>query len=161
MITQEIIEFKNKAMTKSLVATKKAIISLTTDIIYDTPVDTGRLRNNWIPSINKGASYSMLGVDTSKAKSKVRPVVAETIGKVSEFKLGDTFYFTNNLPYAKVVEFGLYPKSPKTGTRYEIRDRDNFVTETGFVQLSENGYSKKSPQGMVRKNLLKWSKYFV
>lgn len=130
MITQEIIEFKNKAMTKSLLATKKAIISLTTDIIYDTPVDTGRLRNNWIPSINKSeTSYSMLGSDTSKRKSKERPTLQETITKVNTLKLGDTFYFTNNLPYAKRIEF--------------------------------DGWSAKAPQGMVRKNLLKWSKYFV
>ena len=130
MITQEIIEFKNKAMTKSLLATKKAIISLTTDIIYDTPVDTGRLRNNWIPSINKSeTSYSMLGTDTSKRRSRERPTLQETITKVNTLQLGDTFYFTNNLPYAKRIEF--------------------------------DGWSAKAPSGMVRKNLLKWSKYFV
>lgn len=130
MIEKEIIEFKNKAMTKSLVATKKAIISLTNDIIYDTPVDTGRLRNNWIPSINKSeTSYSMLGTDTSKRRSKERPTLQETISKVNTLQLGDTFYFTNNLPYAKRIEF------------------DN--------------WSAKAPAGMVRKNLLKWSKYFV
>ena len=106
MIESKIIEFKNKAMTKSLVATKKAIISLTNDIIYDTPVDTGRLRNNWMPSINKSeTSYSMLGTDTSKRRSKERPTLQETISKVNTLQLGDTFYFTNNLPYAKVVEF--------------------------------------------------------
>ena len=142
MISQEIIEFKNKAMTKSLVATKKAIISLTTDIIYDTPVDTGRLRNNWIPSINKSeTSYSMLGSDTSKRRSKERPTLQETITKVNTLQLGDTFYFTNNLPYAKVVEFGEYHQS-----------------NTGKVV---GGFSAKSPKGMVRVNLLKWSKYFV
>ena len=142
MITQEIIEFKNKAMTKSLVATKKAIISLTTDIIYDTPVDTGRLRNNWIPSINQGSNFSMLGTDTSKRRSKERPTLQETISKVNTLQLGDTFYFTNNLPYAKVVEFGEYPSPSKTGK-------------------TVGGFSAKSPKGMVRVNLLKWSKYFV
>lgn len=129
MITQEIIEFNKKAMTKSLLATKKAIISLTTDIIYDTPVDTGRLRNNWIPSINQGSNFSMLGLDTSKRRSKERPTLQETITKVNTLKLGDTFYFTNNLPYAKRIEF--------------------------------DSWSAKAPAGMVRKNLLKWSKYFA
>ena len=129
MITQEIIEFKNKAMTKSLLATKKAIISLTTDIIYDTPVDTGRLRNNWIPSINKSeTSYYMLGTDTSKRRSRERPTLQETISKVNTLQLGDTFYFTNNLPYAKRIEF--------------------------------DGWSAKAPNGMLRRNLIKWDKYF-
>ena len=128
MIESKIIEFKKKAMTKSLLATKKAIISLTTDIIYDTPVLTGRLRNNWIPSINKGANFSMLGVDTSKRRSKERPALQEAITKVNELKLGDTFYFTNNLPYAERIEF--------------------------------KGWSAKAPSGMVRKNIIKWEKYF-
>ena len=142
MIQQKIIDFKTKAMTQSLAKIKKAIIGLTTDIIYDTPVLSGRLRNNWIPSINQGANYSMLGVDTSKRKSKVRPVVAETTGKVLDLKLGDTFYFTNNMPYAEKIEFGLYPSPSKTGK-------------------TVGGYSVKSPQGMVRKNIIKWSKYFA
>ena len=129
MIQQKIIDFKTKAMTQSLAKIKKAIIGLTTDIIYDTPVLSGRLRNNWIPSINQGANYSMLGVDTSKRKSKVRPVVAETTGKVLELKLGDTFYFTNNMPYAERIEF--------------------------------KGWSNKAPTGMVRNNIIKWSKYFA
>ena len=129
MIQQKIIDFKTKAMTQSLAKIKKAIIGLTTDIIYDTPVLSGRLRNNWIPSINQGANHSMLGVDTSKRKSKVRPVVAETTGKVLELKLGDTFYFTNNMPYAERIEF--------------------------------KGWSNKAPQGMVRKNIMKWEKYFA
>ena len=129
MIQQKIIDFKTKAMTQSLAKIKKAIIGLTTDIIYDTPVLSGRLRNNWIPSINQGANYSMLGFDTSKRKSKVRPVVAETTGKVLELKLGDTFYFTNNMPYAERIEF--------------------------------KGWSSKAPSGMVRKNLIRWEKYFA
>ena len=129
MIQQKIIDFKTKAMTQSLAKIKKAIIGLTTDIIYDTPVLSGRLRNNWIPSINQGANYSMLGFDTSKRKSKVRPVVAETTGKVLELKLGDTFYFTNNMPYAERIEF--------------------------------KGWSNKAPSGMVRKNLIRWEKYFA
>ena len=129
MIQQKIIDFKTKAMTQSLAKIKKAIIGLTTDIIYDTPVLSGRLRNNWIPSINQGANYSMIGFDTSKRKSKVRPVVAETTGKVLELKLGDTFYFTNNMPYAERIEF--------------------------------KGWSNKAPTGMVRVNIIKWSKYFA
>jgi hypothetical protein len=69
------------------------------------------------------------------------------------------YWIQNNLPYTNVIEFGLYPKNPKTGTRYEIRDRDKFVIETGFVQLSENGYSKKAPSGMVRINVLRFNKF--
>lgn len=128
-------------MAKSLGGIQKAIISLTRDIIYDTPVDTGRLRNNWIPSINQGTNFSMLGTDKSSRTSKSRPVFEEAKRSVLTLKLGDTFYFTNNLPYAKVVEFGEYPQS-----------------NTGKVV---GGFSAKAPQGMVRKNLMKWERYFA
>ena len=141
MISQEIISFQKKAMAKSLGGIQKAIISLTRDIIYDTPVDTGRLRNNWIPSINQGANYSMLGTDKSIRTSKSRPVFEEAKRSVLTLKLGDTFYFTNNLPYAKVVEFGEYQQS-----------------NTGKVV---GGFSAKAPKGMVRVNLMKWEKYFA
>lgn len=133
MISQEIINFEKKVKSKSLAVIQKAITKLSDDIVYDTPIDTGRLRNNWIPSINKGVNQSNIGTD--KSGSKVKEAVREA---TLAMKLGDTYYFTNNLIYAKQVEFGLYPAGPKI----------------------VNGFSAKSPKGMVRVNLLRWSKYF-
>ena len=131
MIAKQIHEFNIKAMAKSEAKIKKAFIGLSTDIIMDTPVLSGRLRNNWMVSVNKGSN------ETTERTGN------ESIGRVNavKFKLGDTLYLTNNLPYAEKIEFGLYPSPSNTGK-------------------TVGGYSVKSPQGMCRKNVIKWEKYF-
>ena len=131
MITKDINAFKVKAMAQSEAKIKKAFVGLSTDIIMDTPVLSGRLRNNWMVSVNKGSN------ETTERTGN------ESIGRVNavKFKLGDTLYLTNNLPYAERIEFGLYPSPSKTGK-------------------TVGGYSVKSPQGMCRKNVIKWEKYF-
>ena len=133
MIAKQIHEFNIKAMAKSHDKVLSAFIGLSNDIRYDTPKDTGRLRNNWFPSVNSGSN------ETTESTSDQVMARVEAL----RFKLGDTLYLTNNLPYAEVIEFGLYPNPPKNGTGKTV-----------------NGYSTKSPAGMCRKNIIKWEKYF-
>ena len=118
MITKDINAFKVKAMSQSEAKIKKAFIGLSSDIIADTPVKSGRLKNNWFVSVNQGSN------ETTERTGN------ESIGRVNavKFKLGDTLYLTNNLPYAERIEF--------------------------------MGWSKKSPKGMVRVNIIRWEKYF-
>lgn len=122
MIDKQIQAFKVKAMAQSEAKIKKAFMGLSTDIIMDTPVLSGRLRNNWFPSVNQGTDKTTkyTGEKGSAAISRVSAI---------RFKLGDTLYLTNNLPYAKRIEF------------------DN--------------WSAKAPAGMVRKNIIRWEKYFA
>ena len=122
MIAKQIHEFKVKAMAQSEAKIKKAFVGLSTDIIMDTPVLSGRLRNNWFPSVNQGTDKTTkyTGEKGSAATNRVSAV---------KFKLGDTLYLTNNLPYAERIEF--------------------------------KGWSNKAPQGMCRKNVIRWEKYFA
>ena len=119
MIAKQIHEFNIKAMAKSEAKIKKAFIGLSTDIIMDTPVLSGRLRNNWFVSVNKGSNETT----ESTTNTAVNRASAVT------FKLGDTLYLTNNLPYAERIEF--------------------------------KGWSNKAPSGMLRRNLIRWEKYFA
>ena len=148
-------KFAEKTLDKLEVGFKKVAFGLSEDIIMATPVDSGRSRGNWFPEINSFSSQEDLTADDkrgSKARASVR-------SKVRTLKLGQTFTLTNNLPYIEKLEYGLYPLNPKYGTRYEIRDSDKFVTETGFVILSQGGFSKQAPQGMVRINIIKWQQH--
>lgn len=100
-------------------------------IVDGTPVDTGLLKNNWFPTVSRPSTRFTRGTDPSGNKSKVR--VNNLLARI---KLGQNFYFTNNTPYADIVEFGRYPnpsqaKNPKT----------------------VNGFSKQAPSGMLRVNL--------
>ena len=147
--------FAERTLGKLEVGFKKVAFGLSEDIIMATPVDSGRARGNWFPEINSFSSQEDLTADDKrglKARASVR-------SKVRALELGHTFTLTNNLPYIEKLEYGLYPLNPKYGTRYEIRDSDKFVTETGFVILSQGGFSKQAPQGMVRINLIKWQQH--
>lgn len=118
MIDRQIENFSVKAQEKVLKIFKKSVIDLTSDIISDTPVDTGRLKNNWFPST--GAA----GEQTTEATANEAGDRAEKCAQ-NELTLDKTFYFTNNLPYAFRIEF--------------------------------EGWSKvKAPQGMVRRNAIRW-----
>ena len=84
------------------------VLGIMRDTIKDTPVDSGRLRNNWFASIGSPVSKEReMGKtkkgNTSKAASAAN---ANAVDVASKFKMGDEIYFTNNLPYAMVTEFG-------------------------------------------------------
>ncbi len=118
MIERQIEGFSARAQEKVLKIFKKSVIDLTSDIISDTPVDTGRLKNNWFPSVG-AASEQMTEATANEAGDRANSFVN------NQLALDKTFYFTNNLPYAFRIEF--------------------------------EGWSKvKAPQGMVRRNAIRW-----
>lgn len=107
---------------------RKIIRSVAKDIIMNTPVDDGVLKNNWYASNRSIPKRTTTASDSSGKTSMARVDKALT-----RLKIGQRFYLANNLPYAKVVEYGLYPNPPKNPTGKTV-----------------NGFSKQAPQGMVR-----------
>lgn len=107
---------------------KKIIRATARDVIKNTPFDTGRLKNNWYASNRKPPTQSTKQADKTGINSLAR--VEKTLDRL---KVGQTFYLANNLPYARTVEFGLYPNPPKSKSGKTI-----------------NGFSRKAPQGMLR-----------
>ena len=67
------------------------------DIIYDTPVLTGRLRNNWYASIDTDITKTS---DTRTTEEALSDVEGE-----SKKAYGHNFILRNNLPYAYRIEF--------------------------------------------------------
>lgn len=116
-----------KKTGQSMDNTVRAVcVQLSTEIIQRTPVDTGRLRGSWIPSINAASS-----AEGTPDKSG-----AATIGKVNSVAQnapGNVFYLTNNLPYARVMEYGLWGTGPGA-----------------TVKTTRDGYSVQAPYGAVR-----------
>ena len=93
-------------------------------VMEKTPVDSGRLVSNWIPSFDTPSNEETDSTNMSEAKAKVQNMANDSAGKV--------FILTNNLPYAYPLEYGLYGDGSKI----------------------INGFSKKAPAGMVRVSLL-------
>ena len=56
--------------------------------------------------------------------------------------IGGIVYLTNSLPYAMVLEYGLYPDPPKFGSKKRGED--------GVAVHVQGGYSMQAPNGMVR-----------
>jgi hypothetical protein len=116
----DIHKFTVKATHNADKVLRGTALSMFGKIIQRTPIDIGRLRGNWQTELNS-VPRSTVNQTPNGATSKGNA----TIGRA---KITDSIYIVNNLPYARVVEYGLYPDGPKTA----------------------GGYSKQSPQGMVR-----------
>ena len=76
-------------------------------IVTRTPVKTGRLRANWIPSINKQSNR------TTKRTDKSGGLTITAINAVTgKGGVGDTLFLSNNLPYAQSIEDGSSKQAP-------------------------------------------------
>jgi len=127
---KEIASVMTKSLERADRKVKSALISMARDVINETPVDSGRLKNNWYASNRKYGTRTTKQTDVTGRTSLERVKAA-----VRRLKRGQKFYMFNNLPYSRIVEYGLYPNPPKNPTGKTI-----------------NGFSTQAPQGMIRKN---------
>lgn len=100
-------------------------------IVLKTPVaeiNGGRARANWFPSLDAPAA------GTTARKDAAGTSVINEIRQVAKLASGRVFYLTNNLPYIRHLEYGLYGIPPGSAN--------------GPKTIS--GYSKQAPAGMVR-----------
>lgn len=99
-------------------------------------VDTGRFRGNWIATVNKETDRERETAITADPMKLARDVLRRA------FKRGESIkYITiqNNVPYAGIIDEGLYPNPPKKGT---------WVKGEGYVKFTEGGFTKNNPQGI-------------
>ena len=95
------------------------------ECITRSPVDTGRFRGNWIVSLRNPDD------DESFSSSPLQRGSAVLDRGFAGRMKPKEIYIQNNLPYAGVIDDGLYPKPPKK--------RDG---------KTKNGYSKQAPRGI-------------
>lgn len=91
-------------------------LSLFTRIIKRTPVLTGRLVSNWQVEFDKKSTKKPSGSRSSRAsKAGVQSTsIKKIVTKMADATTRNTVYFTNNLPYARVIEDGASKvKSPE------------------------------------------------
>ncbi len=98
----------NKNKKKMLGAVKKTIKLIGKDVIKKSPVDTGRFKSNWNSSLN--APDLTIDLQSGAGLTEV----------ASKLKVGDVFYFTNNLPYALALEFGHSNQAPQGMVRLAV-----------------------------------------
>lgn len=109
---KDIAKFSKKTEEAATKIFRGTSLSLFGKIVKRTPVDTGRLRGNWFSSINvKPSGSHNAGYE----------------GTVNKVKLGDSVYFTNNLPYANVIENGSSSQAPNGMVRVTIAEFEHIV----------------------------------
>lgn len=103
-------------------------MDITNGVVLKTPVDTGRARANWFPSLDAPSNAISTRTDASggTAINAAQGIAKEAAGRV--------FYLSNNLPYIRHLEYGLYGTPPGS---------TNGPKTIG-------GFSKQAPAGMVR-----------
>ncbi len=131
-LTADLTKFSKKYKGQMKTLVRRVNQRIGNDIVLNSPVEEGTLRANWLSKKNQAdTSYNESTTDKSGSGS----INALTI-ELSTLDIGDSFFFTNSLPYAEVVEYGGYsPNGPK---------------------VTEEGYSKKAPEGMVRVSIARF-----
>ena len=119
---------------------KGVFIAGLTNIIQETPVDTGVTRNAWFLSV--GAPSGANGGRANKSGSGS----VKQLAKMPKSILGKTLYFTNNRPNINTLEYGGFPTPVKQGSHIK--------RSKSYEKLSSGGYSKQAPGGWVRKSLI-------
>jgi hypothetical protein len=85
---------RNQGRTIEQVA-RGTIIDLFSNIIFDTPVDTGRLQGNWQTTVGTPA------VGQLERTGKIDG----TLDVLTTVTKPDTYFLTNNMPYAERIEY--------------------------------------------------------
>jgi len=119
-----------KTVKKTNTKLRKIYLQGFAEVVIGTPVDEGRARGNWF--------YSEL-TPSSETTSNTTPSFDE-VRKVAKQVLGKKIFFTNNLPYIGVLEFG------------------GFKNKKGTEKVNRRHFSKLAPRGWVRTTLKRMRK---
>lgn len=105
-------------------AIRRAVVDVSSRIIKRTPVDTGRARGNWIPSIGAPVLNSV------SEKGLPESTVISNVIKQSNSATGNVFYLTNNLPYIGRLEYqGWSKQAPRGMVRVTVLEFNAAMTK--------------------------------
>ena len=126
--SQQISRFSKKAGKNMATVQRKIAFDLSKKVIEETPVESGRAKGNWLPSIGSPSGDTIGVVSESVAIGKVK-LVADSIS-------GDkTYYLTNNLPYIRPLEYGHSPQQPAGWVRLAVQ-RFNSIAKKAAKQVN-------------------------
>ena len=93
--------YQKKVLGKLETSIRAVALVVDRELVLRTPVDTGRARANWLPSLN------------APSVSLVEPGQKPDIGAtLSSYKIEDTVFISNNLPYIQRLNNGYSKQAP-------------------------------------------------
>jgi len=96
-------------------AVRVIVLDGMTNLIRQSPVDTGRFKANWSTSVGgmESGEKEMLGGKTPLDEKSDAPDFARSLDGLAKYKLGQTMYLHNNLQYAMALEYGTSQQAGK------------------------------------------------
>lgn len=82
-------------------------LSVFSSVVISTPVDTGRARGNWQPSIREPITSEISGTDKSG-----QPTISKARSNFGRFEVGQTIFISNNVPYIERLNEGHSSQAP-------------------------------------------------
>lgn len=104
----DLARFSDETLRKMEVATQKIALDTFTTVIFNTPVDTGRLRGSWNAAIGQPLPRSLTANDPDGGDT-----LARVGGVVENFSLGEVIYMATNVEYAPFIENGTDKIAPR------------------------------------------------
>lgn len=100
---------------------RQATFQLFNAVQLRSPVDTGRFRGNW--QVTSGAPAPGVRNTTDPTGA----IASTEAAKALSIPVGGVVYFTNNLPYARRLEYGYSRQAPAGMVRLSVREFDAAV----------------------------------
>lgn len=95
---------------------RRATFQLFNAVQLRSPVDTGRFRGNW--QISQGSPAA----GTKNTTDPTGTIATQEAIKALSIPMGGVVFFTNNLPYARRLEFGYSRQAPQGMVRLSVRE---------------------------------------
>lgn len=115
---QKVSQKLDRVLSEGIRAT---LFEVGTAIIKETPVDTGRARGNWQASVNSAASGELSR--TSEGAAIVQ------LSQEASAAIGNTFFFTNNVPYIRRLEYGYSDQAPQGMVRRNLQNFNRLLAK--------------------------------
>lgn len=95
---------------------KKVASQVLTDVVYDTPVDTGQAKSNWIVNLGQASTTVRLayvpGFKGSTGQDNASSAINAGESVINGARAGVDIHITNNLPYIVRLNQGYSPQAP-------------------------------------------------
>lgn len=124
-LASDLRRFAQKSNQKMETVIKSSLIRVGSSIVVKSPVDTGRFKNNWLSAYGTIDTTVTQAVDLSGSAA-----IGRLTEKASGVNVGETFYFTNSLPYAERLEYEGWSEQAKAGmVRVSVASWESIVAD--------------------------------
>lgn len=118
----KIREFAERAKANADQAVRQVELEVSSRVIVRSPVDTGRFRANWQLGVDSPLAGALLTTDKTGAETKSRILAA-----LPKDATAHVVYITNNLPYARRLEYGWSAQAPNGMVRLTLAEFSGIV----------------------------------